>query len=81
MRAEDDDVHALRIRRGKDRLGRVALPDQECRLGPRRSGAADELLDAGLDPRPLLVHAPQENTARKAKPPGVDDAEHNELSA
>jgi len=78
MRSEDDEVDALRICRGEDRLRRVALPDEEGGLDALGSRAGDECPCPGFDARPFLVDPTQEPATRKAEQTGIDHAEHQE---
>ncbi len=79
MRPENDKVRVLSVRRGKDRLGRFAFPNEERRVNARSSGSSNDFLDPGLDPCPLLVDAAEKPAPGETKPPGIDHAEHEEL--
>ena len=81
MRAKDDRVDLLRLGRRKNRLCRIALPDEERRTGPGLSGPPDDLLDIRLDPCPFLIDPSQEQSAGKAQPARIDDAQDDEFGA
>jgi hypothetical protein len=81
VRAEDNGVDLLRLGRSKNRLCRIALPDEERRTYPSLSGSPDELLDIRLDPCPFLIDPSQEQSAGKAQPSRIDDAQDDELGA
>lgn len=51
MRADDDEVHVLRLGRRQDRLRRVAFPNQEGGPDAGGTGTSDENLGAALSMR------------------------------
>ena len=79
VRTQHDQVDILRFRRGNDRLGRVPFPDEERRPCARGSGTSNDGLNGAVDPRALLIDAPQERAAGKAQPSRVDHAENDQL--
>jgi hypothetical protein len=76
---EDDGVDLLRLGRSENRLCRIALPDEERRTDPGLSCPPDELLDIRLDPCPFLIDPSQEQSAGKAQPARIDDAQDDKF--
>ena len=72
MTADDDDVRSLRAGGLDDRLGRVALPDEEARRYAVAAAAQDERARRGLEPGALLVDPAPVPTAGQLERPQVD---------
>jgi hypothetical protein len=81
VRPKDDGVDLLRLGGSQDRLCRIALPDEERRTDAGLSGTPDERLDTRLDLCPFLIDPSQEESARKAQPSRIDDAQDDEFGA
>ncbi len=77
--ADHHEVHLLAPGGVDDRLGRLALPDQEVDPDPGGAAARHEILRGSLAVGANLVHPRAEPATRETERPGIDDAHDQEV--